>query len=160
MELLGLKTISWPSHQKLNRLELFLKNKTFNKKNSALPSNIITQITNDEYNRVWIGTTKGVVSFDGEKWKTYKIQKKPQTIFNIYIDEQDNKWISTEQALIVYNEEGVSEVKTKKNSFLPYFKVKNNSEIEYFLSSTTNVEMKIYNNQGEIVETLIMQKMF
>ena len=68
----------------------------YNKKNSSLPSNIITKITKDEYNRIWVGTTKGIVSYNGFEWKRYCKQKKINTIFNIYIDKSDNKWISTE----------------------------------------------------------------
>ena len=71
----------------------------YNKKNSSLPANIITKITKDEYNRIWVGTTKGIVSYNGFEWKRYCKQKKINTIFNIYIDKSDNKWISTDEAL-------------------------------------------------------------
>ena len=95
----------------------------------------------------------------GEKWKTYKIKKKLKTIFSIYIDREDNKWISTEQALIVYNEQGVLGLKTKEQITTPYFTIKNNSEIEYFLSNSSKVEIKIYNNQGELIEIILEENM-
>ena len=40
-----------------------------------------------------------------------------------------------------------------------YFTIKNNSEIEYFLPNSTNVEIKIYNNQGELIETILEENM-
>jgi ligand-binding sensor domain-containing protein len=131
----------------------------FTKKNSILPSNTITQITTDEYNRVWFASTKGIISFDGTDWKKYKIHKKLKTVFSVFIDKKDNKWISTEKALIVYNEEGVSEIIKKKTKETDYFKIKNNSEIEYFIPQSTKVEIIIYNNLGEEVRVLFSEKM-
>lgn len=133
--------------------------KVFTKKNSELPSNIITNITKDEYNRIWIGTTSGVVTYDGYEWKNYKTNKKLKTIFSIYIDKNDNKWISTEKALIVLNEQGVSTLNNKKTNKPSYFKMLDNTKMEYFLPQSSNVEIKIYNNQGELVDVILEEKM-
>ena len=131
----------------------------FTKKNSGLPSNIITDITKDEYNRIWIGTTKGMTTYNGYEWKNYKTKKNLKTIFSIYIDKNDNKWISTEKALIVLNEQGVSVLNNKKTKKPSYFKVLDNTKIEYFLPQSSNVEIKIYNNQGELVDVVLEEKM-
>ena len=50
---------------------------------------------------------------------------------------------------IVFNEQGVTQEKNKKTNKKSYFRVINNYKIEYFLSNSTNVEIKIYNIQGE-----------
>ena len=39
------------------------------------------------------------------------------------------------------------------------FIIVNNKEIEYFLPKSTNVEIKIYNLQGDEVETILKEKM-
>ena len=44
----------------------------FTKKNSKLESNTVNFIHSDKDRLVWIGTTKGVVRVDGDKWKTYE----------------------------------------------------------------------------------------
>lgn len=131
----------------------------FTKKNSGLPSNIITDITKDEYNRIWVGTTRGVVAYNGYEWKNYKTKKNLKTIFSIYIDKNDNKWLSTEKALIVLNEQGVSVLNNKKPNKPSYFNVLDNTKIEYFLPQSSNVEIKIYNNQGELVDVILEEKM-
>ena len=58
-------------------MEYIIKKTCFN------PSNIITNITKDEYHRIWIGTTRGIVSYNGFEWKRYCKQKK--TLFSIFM---------------------------------------------------------------------------
>ena len=60
--------------------------------------------------------------------------------------------------LIVFNEQGVSCFTNKKTNKKSYFRVINNYKIEYFLSNSTNVEIKIYNIQGELVDVITEEK--
>ena len=129
----------------------------YTKKNSSLPSNLL-QTLQSEYHRIWIGTTKGVVSYNGSEWKRYCKKKKINTVFNVYVDKSDNKWISTEDALIVFNEQGVSCFTNKSPTKKNYFRVLNNTKIEYILSNSTNVEIKIYNIQEETVDVITEEK--
>lgn len=109
-------------NKKLKKKNLYntdTQRKLINTKNSILPSNIITHITKDDYNRIWIGT---------------------------------------EDDLIVYNKKGVSQLNLQQITS-SYFTIKNNSEIECFLPNSRNVEIKIYNNQGKLIETILEENM-
>jgi len=86
----------------------------YNKKNTPLKTNIIKSLSFDDYDRLWVGTQKGVFTFDGDEWVKHKIGRYKKEIYNIFIDVNDNKWISTKQALYIYNQEGV-EFKYNKN---------------------------------------------
>ena len=79
----------------------------FDKKNTPLQTNIIKSLVYDDYDRVWVGTEKGVVSFDGLDWKKHKTNNKKTLITSLFIDDFDNKWICTSKNVIVYNADGV-----------------------------------------------------
>ena len=90
-----------------------------------MPHNTINCLTVDDYDRIWIGTQEGISSFDGVEWKLYKATEKKMNHYSIYIDENDNKWIGTEKALLVLNQDGVNEkVLTNKPNLV--FEVINN----------------------------------
>ena len=78
-----------------------------NKKNTPLKTNIIRSIVCDEYDRVWVGTEREIVSYDGVIWEKQKTKNKKHLIVNLFIDSFDNKWICTTKNVIVYNPEGV-----------------------------------------------------
>ena len=79
----------------------------FNKKNTPLKTNIIKSIVCDDYDRVWVSTERGIISYDGEGWKKQKIKNQKEIITGLFIDTFDNKWICTSKSVIVYNLEGV-----------------------------------------------------
>ena len=81
--------------------------KIFNKKNTPLKTNLIKSNVCDDYDRIWVSTEKGVVSFDGHRWEKHKHENKKTSINNLFIDAFDNKWICTTTKLVVYNSEGV-----------------------------------------------------
>ena len=90
---------------------------------------LIYSLATDDYDRIWIGTEKGISSFDGSEWKLYKAINRKMTYYSIYVDSNDNKWIGTEKALLILNQDGIIEntYRTKKNI---KFEVKNMSIFE------------------------------
>ena len=112
--------------------------KVYNKNNSRLPNNAISALATDDYDRLWIASEEGVCSFDGSEWNVYKTAKKKMKHYIIYVDKNDNKWIGTEKALIVLNQDGIEEKLKKKvkqqTSFTTTNNItKNNTKISYFL---------------------------
>ena len=79
----------------------------FDKKNTPIQTNIIKSLVYDDYDQIWVGTDKGVVSFDGEDWKKHKISHKKALVTSLFIDDFDNKWVCTLKDVIVYNIDGV-----------------------------------------------------
>ncbi len=64
--------------------------------NSILPSNNISVIKKDDFNRFWIGTENGLVIKDGEEWITFQntILKNTE-IRDITFENDSSIWIST-----------------------------------------------------------------
>jgi len=132
--------------------------KVYTQENSGLPHNTINCLTADDYDRIWIGTQEGISSFDGTEWKLYKATKKKRNHYSIYIDENDNKWIGTEKALLVLNQDGVNE-KTLTNKSNLVFEVinnisKNNTKFSYYLPIASKVSIKLYTFQGKEITTI------
>lgn len=134
--------------------------KVYNKNNSKLPHNTISALAKDDYDRLWIATEEGVCSFDGNEWILYKTAKNKMKHYSIYIDKNDNKWIGTEKALVVLNQDGVEEKLNKKRNKKIDFKTTNNiaknkTKISYFLPGASRVSIKIYSYQGKEITTII-----
>ena len=80
--------------------------------------------------------------------------------YNIYIDKDDNKWIGTEKALLVLNQDGIEENTNKQTKQNVDFKTTNNiaknkTKISYFLPNTSRVSIKIFSYQGQEITTII-----
>jgi ligand-binding sensor domain-containing protein len=136
--------------------------KVYTQDNSGLPHNIINSLATDDYDRIWIGAQEGISSFDGAEWVTYKALKRKMKHYSIYIDENDNKWIGTEKALLVLNQDGVNE-KTLTNKSNLVFKVinnisKNNTKFSYYLPIASKVSIKLYTFQGKEITTIFEEK--
>ncbi len=134
--------------------------RVYNKENSKLPHNAISALAADDYDRLWIATEEGVCSFDGSEWSFYKTAIKKMKHYNIYIDKDDNKWIGTEKALLVLNQDGIEENTNKKTKKNVDFKTtnsinKNKTKISYFLPSISRVCIKIFSYQGKEITTII-----
>ena len=67
---------------------------------SPLPYPLVTEITIDEDNVKWIGTSfGGIASFDGSVWEVFDMnnsQLPDNTIYTINVDQDDVKWIGTQ----------------------------------------------------------------
>jgi ligand-binding sensor domain-containing protein len=78
--------------------------------NSGLPSNRVYAIAIDKQGNKWIGTSAGLVKFDGVNWTVYNTSNSElpsNWVYSIAIDGQGNKWIGTDGELAVYREGGV-----------------------------------------------------
>lgn len=79
---------------------------SYNKTNSGIISNYIISLICDKMNHIWIGTEKGLMSFDGKKFKSYTKQNSPlpsETITSLAVDNQNRKWIGTATGLMIYD---------------------------------------------------------
>lgn len=82
---------------------------SYNTLNSSIISNEITSIKCDDKNIIWVGTNKGLNSFDGRIWKKYNSENSPliaEQVTCIEIDNENRKWIGTSNGLFVFNEIG------------------------------------------------------
>ena len=80
---------------------------SYNKNNSHIINNFISALSSDKSNRIWIGTDKGMMSFNGKKFETYTTLNSPlpsDIITCVAVDEQNRKWIGTENGLIVFDD--------------------------------------------------------
>lgn len=74
--------------------------------NSPLPTMIISTITVDKSNQVWLGSTMGVTKIAGRTWITYNKKNSPLNtdyITNIVVDKQNNKWIGTSKGIYKFD---------------------------------------------------------
>jgi len=73
--------------------------KVYNTTNSNLPENYILSLAIDENDNKWVGTTWGLMRFDGSNWITYhkKSTKDIQftTVRTITVDSNSNVWTGT-----------------------------------------------------------------
>lgn len=123
----------------------------------------------DSQNRVWIGLDGSFLMYDGIEFRKISDEYpgfEDLWITGLAIDENNNKWLSTyDNGIFVYNENGVTEIKTEEG---PYYRPSgyNISQnypnpfnpqtiIEYGIPKASNVEIKIYNSLGEIINTII-----
>lgn len=68
----------------------------------GLPRNIIKCIEQDKYGYTWIGTSNGVARFDGHTFFSYE-SLDGFDIHDLYIDNQNKLWVSSQQGLYYYN---------------------------------------------------------
>ena len=81
--------------------------KTFyNKSSSGLPDNRITCIAIDIQGTKWMGTNRGLISFDGTTWAVYDTLNSDlpsNSVNSIAIDLPGNKWIGTHNGLVKFS---------------------------------------------------------
>jgi len=76
---------------------------------NGLPSNIISNIVQDKNGFIWIGTSNGLVRFDGVKMKIFQSIKKgnnglPSNIIkDICVDSKGVLWLSTASGIVKFN---------------------------------------------------------
>jgi ligand-binding sensor domain-containing protein len=63
-------------------------------------------IVEDEQGRIWVGTWKGVMRFDGEEWRTFTTHDGlgDDVVLGLYADE-DGVWVGTRQGVSLYDGE-------------------------------------------------------
>ncbi|MEW6195046.1 MAG: two-component regulator propeller domain-containing protein [Bacteroidota bacterium] len=97
---------------------------TYNKDNSPLTSNYVTQIIYDNNNAVWIGTKdKGVVKFQGNTWQIFNSSNSivPSSSINaMVLDNNNNVWVGFGSGLVAFTNSGIIDYSTRlpsKNVF-------------------------------------------
>lgn len=95
----------------------------YNSENSNFPSDIISSITSDNFNNIWIGfKSDGIAKFDGSKFDFYNSSNSISTlngINGIACDNQNNIWIGTSANGVIKYDGNNFEV---KNELLSYGK--------------------------------------
>ncbi|HSQ46536.1 MAG TPA: two-component regulator propeller domain-containing protein [Lutibacter sp.] len=95
--------------------------KVFNKQNSSISSNSITDLLIDRKGRLWIATLDGGLNQYNQEKNTFKVYKKRASdksalpsnhLFTLFEDSKGNLWIGTENGLSVYKE--------SSNTFITY----------------------------------------
>jgi streptogramin lyase len=114
----------WIGTENGGLVKLNMKTGTFviyNKWNSALPDNSIWSIAIDKDKNKWIGTSEGLVKFDGKNWTVYNTSNSAlpdNCILSIAIDKFSNKWIGTSFGLAKFDDKKWT-IYNEQNSKLP-----------------------------------------
>ena len=76
---------------------------------SGMSQNSVTQILEDRYGFLWVGTPNGINKFDGKRFQVFEKGADGESglsngyIENIYEDQEGNLYIGTNQGLNLYN---------------------------------------------------------
>ena len=94
----------------------------FTTRNCPIERNSVTNISSDGENLLWVGTEKGLYSFDGNRWTSFNTPETPVNnarITNIATDSKNNLWCSVYgKGLCMFNG-GEGTEYNKDNSPLP-----------------------------------------
>lgn len=128
--------------------------------------NHVVTMTIDKNDIKWLISGPHLIKFDGLNWTIY--DETHSQLYNSHIsmaiDRKDNKWIGTRdrREIVIFNEGGVVPVERNEEenlikSFTLFQNYPNpfnpNTTIEYSLSESQKVELKVYDSMGsEIVE--------
>lgn len=79
----------------------------FNKKNSGLPSDYVTSLAFDRFNNKWIGTSNGLVKYDGNRtWTVYNSQNSgllDNFVSALAFDSKGVLWIAANEGLAKFD---------------------------------------------------------
>ncbi len=86
----------------------------FDTTNSNIQDEVISSITSDSKNNIWVGTFSGaLLTRYNNKWMAYYYNdtsepaKPYNTINSLGVDRNDNKWLGTDNGLYEFNENGI-----------------------------------------------------
>ena len=92
--------------------------------NYGYPSNTISSIRADELNNIWFcflpdtAGRGGLSYFNGNTFTNFLLGTSLNNVNNIFIDGQNNKWISTTEGLVLFNSQNNSTVFRTSNSLI------------------------------------------
>lgn len=128
----------------------------------------VVDIKSDSRGILWVLTRTELYRFDGSSSKNYNFYNSPLLPYFLYsleIDKEDNIWIGGVGYIIVYNEQGIKNIKGKDIKTTPpqitSFGLEQNypnpfnpwTNIRFTIYEKGNVTVKIYNSLGqEIIE--------
>lgn len=111
----------------------------------GLPSNVVYGIKQDSKGFIWATTNKGVVRYDGRKFKLYTVEDglPSNDNFVMLLDSKDNVWLYSFKAVCMIGNNGVVKTHAETNSHFSYF-LKNDKDEFYFATKHPIIKDKIY----------------
>ncbi|HMU05909.1 MAG TPA: two-component regulator propeller domain-containing protein, partial [Saprospiraceae bacterium] len=88
----------------------------------GLPSNVVYGIKQDSKGFIWATTNKGVVRYDGRKFKLYTVEDglPSNDNFVMLLDSKDNVWLYSFKAVCKIGNDGVIKTYVETNSNFSY----------------------------------------
>ncbi len=107
----------------------------------GLPSNVVYGIKQDSKGFIWATTNKGVVRYDGRKFKLYTVEDglPSNDNFVMLLDSKDNVWLYSFKAVCKIGNDGVIKTLVETNSHFGYFLI---NELDEVFFRTLNVNSK------------------
>ncbi|KAF2517374.1 ligand-binding sensor domain-containing protein [Flavobacterium foetidum] len=99
----NMKSVGTPAVKGSDKDQLTKNWIVYKKQNSELPWDMTRAVANDLENNIWIGTDNGIVEIQNNKWRHFNSENtiisptpydksKTQSVRDIEIDKQNNKW--------------------------------------------------------------------
>jgi ligand-binding sensor domain-containing protein len=143
----------------------------YNSSNSPIPNDYIEDVAIEYPNLVWFGTWGGGLGcYDGNLWNIFTSSNSglpSNHISGVSVDAQGKKWIAAYPSGIgVYEGVGITEVEETSEEIPQTFLLKQNypnpfnpsTTIQYAISSTQFVTLKVYDLLGREVATLVNEE--
>ena len=117
-----------------------LKNLTIK---DGLPSNVVYAIKQDSKGFIWATTNKGVVKYDGRKFKLYTVKDglPSNDNFSMLLDSKDNVWLYSFKAVCKIGNDGVIKTYVETNSNFSYFMINDYDEIFFRINKINNLDL-------------------
>ena len=155
-------------HGGLVHIDLITYEKVFyNRANSGLPSNKISELLIDKAGNIWIGTLNGLCKFDGDDWQLYDTSNTAiadNEIRDLALDSTGNIWVGTSKGLSKYSSNSkwykyTSEISDIRTAFVRTIAVDKNNNLwggfgEIYLYKFNGKEWKKidhYNSKGSYI---------
>jgi ligand-binding sensor domain-containing protein len=146
---------------------------TYKTGNSGLPNNVIQSVAVDASGELWLGTSGGLVHFDGASnwvdWNMFDSFLPSNWLSEVYIDNYGNKWIGTfDGGMSIYNQGGIVSVQENQSgnnpnalSNLQAYPNPFNSmiTISYEIEEAGQVLIEITDIKGQLVDIILKENM-
>lgn len=105
---------------------------------NGLPSNTVYAVKKDSKGYLWITTDKGVVKYDGRKFRLFTIKDglASNDNFSMLIDSKDNVWLYSFKAISRIDSKNRVEIFGDTKSYFSYFMMNKQDEIFYSLNDS------------------------
>ncbi len=148
----------------------------WNSINSALHYNKVSSLAIDSNDKIWLTSNfinqynepeyGELSSFDGNNWTSWSHINSPlsmASINEVIIDSQSNKWISTSNGVLLFNEDNIVAI---ADNLIPDFSqgvsITNfpnpfnpSTTINYTISKAGETRVCVFNTKGQLVKTLV-----
>lgn len=138
--------------------------------NSHFKAKYVNTITCDKNNHIWIGTSDGLFHFNRATFVQYDTSnsKLPSnSIGTLAVDKENNIWIGTREGLVKLSGDFSNAVRNPNDVCMDYFTLLHNypnpfnasTYIRFSLNNTEHVKIFIFNQNGQLIDTLLNKKM-